>query len=275
MKRITNLWPGGRLKALTLSYDDGVEQDRSLVEIFNKYNLKATFNINSGIQSESSIWNDKGVTIRRMNAFGLEELYDGHEVAVHTLTHPSLVDIPHELVLKEIIEDKKRHEEQFGYLVRGMAYPFGTYNDDVIEVVKFCGIEYARTVNQHEQFTLPDNYYKWHPTCHHINPKLMDLTQAYIQKVGGPLSLIFVWGHSYEFAVDNNWELIEEFSKQIGNRSEIWYATNIQVVDYLKAQRRLKYSTDCSMVYNESSLSIWISVDDQAHEVMPGRTVLL
>ena len=35
------------MKALTFSYDDGVEQDRRLVELFNKNNLKCTFNLNS------------------------------------------------------------------------------------------------------------------------------------------------------------------------------------------------------------------------------------
>ena len=36
----------GMKKALTFSYDDGVTQDIRLIEIFNKYNLKATFNLN-------------------------------------------------------------------------------------------------------------------------------------------------------------------------------------------------------------------------------------
>ena len=37
----------GKNKALTFSYDDGVTQDKRLIEIFNKYGLKATFNLNS------------------------------------------------------------------------------------------------------------------------------------------------------------------------------------------------------------------------------------
>lgn len=39
----------GRNKFLTFSYDDGVTQDKRLVKIFNKYHLKATFNINSSL----------------------------------------------------------------------------------------------------------------------------------------------------------------------------------------------------------------------------------
>lgn len=41
-------YPGGVMKALTLSYDDGVVHDRRLVEICNRYGLRGTFNLNSG-----------------------------------------------------------------------------------------------------------------------------------------------------------------------------------------------------------------------------------
>ena len=41
-------FPGGLAKALTFSYDDGVEQDIRLVEILDKYGMKGTFNLNSG-----------------------------------------------------------------------------------------------------------------------------------------------------------------------------------------------------------------------------------
>ena len=44
----TLLFPGGRNKVFTLSYDDGVTQDRRLVEIFNKYSVKCTFNLGCG-----------------------------------------------------------------------------------------------------------------------------------------------------------------------------------------------------------------------------------
>jgi peptidoglycan/xylan/chitin deacetylase (PgdA/CDA1 family) len=41
-----NTW-NGKKKALTFSYDDGVLQDIRLIELFNKYGMKATFNLNS------------------------------------------------------------------------------------------------------------------------------------------------------------------------------------------------------------------------------------
>lgn len=270
VKRITNLWPGGTRKALTLSYDDGVGQDIRLVEIFNKYGLKATFNLNSGIQNENNSWVNNGKLIKRINIDKIEELYRGHEVAVHSLTHPHLEDMPKELVLTEIIEDKKNLERVFGYPVRGMAYPFGTYNVTVLEVLKACGIEYSRTVKQHEKFSLPENYLEWHPTCHHKNPKLMQLTKAFVEGKFSAQSLFYVWGHSYEFDTDENWELIEEFSQTVSNREDIWYATNIEIVDYMNALKSLRYSAECSIVYNPSAITVWINIDDKAIKVESG-----
>ncbi|MNB92451.1 Polysaccharide deacetylase [compost metagenome] len=273
MKRITKLWPGGKPKAFTLSYDDGVEQDRRLVEIFNKYKLKATFNLNSGIQHEGSFWVDKGIMIRRMNPEGLEALYEGHEIAVHSLTHPVLPDLPRELARAEILEDKRNLEQKFGYLVTGMAYPYGAYNAATIGLLKACGLEYARTVNQHLKFNLPENPYEWHPTCHHNDPELMNLTEAFLVGGSKSLCLFYVWGHSYEFDVQNNWERIEEFSQRISSRDEVWYATNIEIIHYMEACGKLRFSVDCNLVYNPSALAVWIMVDDTVVEVPPGSTL--
>ena len=273
MSIIMNLFQGGRKKALTLSYDDGVNQDKRLVSIFNKYNLKATFNLNSGIQSENNYWIDKGKTIRRMNIDEIEELYKGHEIAIHSLTHPHLEDLPKEMIITEIFDDRKNLEKIFGYPVRGMAYPYGTYNEKVLEVIKNCGIEYSRTVNQHEKFNLPENFLEWHPTCHHTDPRLIEITKNFLETEFRSMSLLYVWGHSYEFDVDENWQLIEGFCETVSNDNSIWYATNIEIIDYLKALDNLRYSADCGIVYNPTAISLWISVDEKSIEIKSGETV--
>jgi peptidoglycan/xylan/chitin deacetylase (PgdA/CDA1 family) len=128
------MFPRGKMKALTLSYDDGVEQDRKLVEILNSYGIKATFNLNSGIQSGSSYWERNGITIQRMNVKSLPELYKGHEIAVHSLTHPRLEKLDEETVVNELEQDKINLERIFGTKIYGMAYPYGTFNDDVKKI---------------------------------------------------------------------------------------------------------------------------------------------
>jgi len=273
MDTIINLFPYGRKKAMTLSYDDGVTQDKRLISIFNKYALKSTFNLNSGIQNEDSCWVNNGKTIKRMNIDEIEELYKDHEIAIHSLTHPHLEDLPKEMLITEIFDNRKNLEKIFGYPVRGMAYPYGTYNEKVIEIIKNCGIEYSRTVKTHEKFNLPENFLEWHPTCHHTNPRLMEITKSFLETEFRTMSLLYVWGHSYEFDVYENWQLIEEFCEMVSNNNSIWYATNIEIMDYLKALDNLRYSADCSIVYNPTAISLWISIDEKNIEIKSGETV--
>ncbi|SHH87182.1 polysaccharide deacetylase family protein [Clostridium intestinale] len=271
MSTVINLFPGGKRKALTLSYDDGVIQDKKLVSIFNKYYLKATFNLNSAIQSEDNYWTQNGKTISRINIDEIERLYKGHEIAVHSLTHPHLEELPKEMILNEVFEDRKNLEKITQYPVRGMAYPFGTYNKKVLDVIDSCGIEYSRTVKQHEKFTLPDTFLEWHPTCHHTNPRFLEITKNFLESEDKSMELLYVWGHSYEFDLNENWNLIEEFSKLVSNNNSIWYATNIEIIDYLKALDALKYSADCSIVYNPTAISVWIGAYGIDIEIKPGE----
>lgn len=53
------MW-NGKKKAVTFSYDDGVVQDIRFVELLNKYELKCTFNLNSGIMNKSGEFEIKG-----------------------------------------------------------------------------------------------------------------------------------------------------------------------------------------------------------------------
>jgi len=72
-----------------------------------------------------------------------------------------------------------------------------------------------------------------------------------------------VWGHSYEFDQDGNWELIESFWRYIGGRPDNWYATNIEIRDYMEAFERLQFTADCRIVRNPSAASVWIYADDR------------
>ena len=97
------MW-NGKKKAVTFSYDDGVTQDRRLVEMMNTYGVKGTFNLNSGMQSYANVWeHPKGLLIHRMNTEGLKELYQGHEIAAHCLTHADLPKYDEETIRNEIL----------------------------------------------------------------------------------------------------------------------------------------------------------------------------
>ena len=226
-------FPGGVRKALTLSYDDGVEQDIKLVGILDKHGLKCTFNLNGGCFAPEDKVYPEGTIHRRMKKASCVELYKNgpHEVAVHAYTHPFLERLPSAQVAYEIIKDREELEATFGGIVRGMAYPYGRYNDTVINAVSNAGIVYSRTCNSTGQFKKPVNYLEWNPTCHHN--KVSDYINVFISsaKSSWCSRIFYVWGHSYEFDIyPERWELFDEFCRLISNRSDIFYGTNKDVL---------------------------------------------
>lgn len=262
------LFMNGKTKALTLSYDDGTVHDRKLVELMNRYGIRGTFNLNSGTFSLKETIEKEGVKtdFSRIDADEVKELYRGHEVASHTWTHPSLTELPSNMAAAEVIKDRELLEGLTGEIVRGFAYPYGTYNKEVEEVLKVCGIEYARTVVSTNDFVIPGNFLEWHPTCHHDSPRLMKLIQDFCEKEGNGVRLFYLWGHSYEFAQNDNWQMIEEFFKYVsGYRDKIWMATNLEIMDYVKAFSNLKWSMDGKTVYNPSGIRLWIKKDGQIY----------
>lgn len=256
----------GKHKVLTLSYDDGKLADRKLVAIFNQYGIKGTFHLNSGLIDQDE---------QRIPAAEIPELYKGHEVAAHTSTHPTIARCPMEQVIQQILEDRRHLEKLVGYTVRGLSYPNGSYNEAIQNILPHVGIEYARIVGNGENFGLPENLYAWQATCHH-NHNLLRLGEEFINLHKKQyLYLMYVWGHSYEFDLDGNWDLIEQFCRNISHQNDIWYATNIEIVDYLKAAANLKFSVEGDLVYNPSVQSIWLSVDNTAIEVIGGTQMRL
>ena len=246
-------FPEGKAKVLTMSYDDGKRQDERLVAIFNKYGIKGTFNLNYGLMDRPE----------RLDLPQVKDLYEGHEIATHSMTHPTMTRYPLARLAWEILEDRKGWESVVGYPVRGHAYPNGAYNQEIKDLLKSLGIVYARVVPSTEGFELPTDLLEWQPTCHHNNPRLMELGQTFIDfKKTQYLKCMYVWGHSYEFDNNDNWNVMEDFCALMSGKEDIWYATNIEIVDYMKAAKELQYSADSSLVYNPSAISVWVCVED-------------
>lgn len=215
-------------KALTFSYDDGIEQDRKLVEIFNKYGMKATFNLNTGIQTPESNFEIEGVFINRMKQDGLEELYRGHEIATHGLTHAAPTGMTKEQLDEEFLTDMSNIERIYGTYPVGMAYAYGCVDDEVVKYLKSIGIKYGRTVEASHSFEIPKEPLKLKATCHHDDDMLFELAEKFLkaEPKENEQMLFYVWGHSYEFDVNNNWDRIEEFCKMMSGKADIFYGTN-------------------------------------------------
>lgn len=267
----------GKSKVLTLSYDDGVVQDIRLISLMNKYGIKGTFNINSGLYLEESAVREK--YYGRMKLSEAKELYinSGHEVAVHAYTHPFLESLKSQEVINEIMSDRMAIERDYGTIARGMAYPYGTYNDEVVDVLRHCGICYSRTVLSTLNFEFPQNWLTLHPTCHHNNPKLMELAERFLEgtKYKCKNLMFYIWGHSYEFDNQDNWQVIEDFFKVVSNKDDVWYATNIEIYDYVKAYEGLVVSADGKRVYNPSATEVWFLEGNTVYSVKGGETINL
>lgn len=278
MNEIYICFPGFVKKALTLSYDDGVRQDKRLIEIMKRHGLKGTFNINSGLFSDSYNGVEKG----RMTKEECLDLYvaSGMEVAIHGYRHISLTKVESALALNDIVTDRKELEKMFGRVVTGMAYAFGTFNDDIVSFIGKAGVNYARTTISTEKFDIPSDWLRLPTTCHHNNPRLMELAKEFVESTErnywhGTLKLFYLWGHSYEFDDHNNWDVIENFAEYIGCKEDIWYATNGEIFDYLKACENLRFSIDGTLVCNLSGIDIYIDYMNKKHIIPAGKTICI
>ncbi|MBQ9119597.1 MAG: polysaccharide deacetylase family protein [Lachnospiraceae bacterium] len=223
-------WTEQYKKAVTFSYDDGVAQDLRLLEIFNRYGMKATFNLNTGLNAENGSWVYMGKEVKRLNLAEHIKTYEGHEIAVHTRTHPNLLEVDDVTFDREIREDAEEIERLFGRKPVGMAYPYGTYSDEIIAKLPAYGIQYSRSVWQNHDFALQDNLLAFRPTCHHDDEALFDLAERFLAMEPDTPQIFYIWGHAYEFDGKENWDRIEKLCQKLAGRNDIFYGTNAEVL---------------------------------------------
>ena len=229
------MW-NGKKKAVTFSYDDGVMQDIRLIGIFNRYGLRATFNLNSGLLGRENTLIRGGVQIRhdKVCPADVRAVYDGHEVAAHTLTHPALCTLPDKEVVRQVEEDRQALSALVGYEVIGMAYPGGGVNHDarVEQLVReHTGIRYARTIDANGSFALQRELIAFAPTVYHLDmDKMLALGEEFLASEANTPQLFYIWGHSYEFDAWDLWESFETFCRRLGSHEEVFYGTNREVL---------------------------------------------
>ena len=224
-------------KAITFSYDDGVVQDIRLIELLNKYGLKCTFNLNSELLSKKGMLIREGKRIAhyKIHTEDVKHIYEGHEVAVHTLTHPNLTQCDDKEIIRQVEEDRKNLEKLVGYPIVGMAYPCGGVNNDdrVAGIIKKnTGVKYSRTITTNNCFDLQENLYRFNPTAYHLDfEKMMQLGREFVEFKPKEPKVFYIWGHSYEMDYGADyWVKLEEFFKLISNKEDIFYGTNKEVL---------------------------------------------
>lgn len=259
-------FPNGTHKAVTFSYDDGQYFDRQLVELFNKYNMKATFHLNAGMIGTG---NEVDEFVKWEE---VESLYKGHEVACHGYTHPFTSQITKDQMVLQYWEERKKLESAVKYPVRGMSYPYGDVTQQFIDIATALGIEYSRTVEDTGYFNLPSDYMRWNPTCHHN--KALSYVDEFLKPTWKKrLQLFYIWGHSFEFHRENTWGMMEELLSKLSDKEDVWYATNIEIKEYLDAARNLSVTADGTIVYNKSAITVTLDVNDKMIEIPAGATI--
>ena len=272
-------FPGGKSRALTLSYDDGVQQDLRLIEILKKNGIKCTFNINAGLfPPEDKVFSPTQIH-RRMKRSEILHAYpqDLCEVACHGYTHPWLDKCDCANATTEVLEDRRVLESMFDRRVQGMAYPYGTFSDQVVEILKNCGIRYSRTVVSTEKFDMPSDWLRLPATCHHKNPRLMELADQFLADDRYPAPrLFYLWGHSYEFDMDNNWHVIEQFAHKMSGHEDVFYGTNMEIYEAWLDFSRLDSTADGHQIYNPNARAVWIADrNSNVYRIDSGHTLQL
>jgi len=270
-------YPDFKHKAVTFSYDDDVIFNKRLMEMFDKYGVKATFNLNGGMFAP--VTNERKVSAE--DAVALLKNTD-HEVAMHGYKHFSLASTNPAAGCYDILKDKETLEKLFDRIINGLAYGNGSYNKQVVEMLRAVGVNYARTIDSthgRNGFGLPEDFLAWHPTCAHRDADIFDLLDRFFEYHNErPFrfepSLFYIWGHSYEFNDRDNWDLMERILEKIdSHKEELFYCTNGWLYNYFTAYKRLEYSLDRSIIYNPTQTDIYLLINNEPVIIKAGETL--
>lgn len=220
-------------KIFTLSFDDGIEQDKRLIVLLKKYRLKCTFNINSGLLGTGgTVPLADGTPVRhdKIAPGEVRRVYEGFEVASHTQTHPLLTQCPPARIIEETVGDYLKLSELVGYPVRGFAYPGGHPNRDrlVTELLRGCtSLAYARTIVSTYGLAFPEDFLEWNPSLHILDARTDELIDRFC--AAREDSLLYIWGHSYELDGRGGWERAEEVFARLASIEDAESMTNMEV----------------------------------------------
>lgn len=191
--------------------------------------------------------------------------------------------------MTDVLDCRLQLESMFGRIIRGMAYPDtgirtilpGMSYENIRQNLKDLDIVYSRTLGEdNDSFDLPADWYAWMPTAHHTNPNAiayakkfveMDVKKRYVADTQP--RLYYLWGHTFEFDRNNDWEVLQELCEILGGHDDTWYATNIEIYDYVTAYNSLVYSADGTRVYNPTLIDVCFVVDGTFYEVKSGQEI--
>lgn len=234
-------------KYFAWSFDDGLEQDKKIIEILKEYGLGATFHLNSGLFGDKT-WEGRignlGMTEKPAASFDpaakhllpyvphfripedeLTQVYEGFEIASHTCHHVNLSKCGEEERRREIAEDVKVLSEKFGQTVTGFAYPYGVGAKQSREALKNAGVKYARLATSKPGFRFPEDPLAMPLSCWHISPKTFERLDAFFDMDAGNEDTFFLmFAHGYEFdfgTKESNWDKFRRICETVAQHDDV------------------------------------------------------
>jgi len=197
---------------IATSWDDGLETDKRLIRILEKYGVRSSFAITPGRHREYSAANDP----RHPEAYGTlvkirdVHMYTPHEVCNHTFSHQQM-DLASSKVIKDEVEKGKSHLEYcFNREITGIIWPYGISTELAIQVAKDTGHKYGRSTPGNNSPAIDST---WHIRPLSWRSRLDDLLDLGIESV-------VLSGHTYEMSNEDDWEQVDNFYREASASTE-------------------------------------------------------
>lgn len=217
-------------KIMLLSFDDGTIYDPKFIQLLDRYEIPCTFNLNSGLEEFVWYYKERPVCRQKLRDAAQREVYRGHEVAGHTLTHPCLTNLSREELLWEVGEDNRRLKEIFGLEKLGFGVPFTWCGEREIGILRESGlVEYIRLSEEKAGFAPPDDPFHIYINGLFNQPDIRERIAAFVAE-DAPESVFMLCGHSYEMELDGQWEYMEELLRYIRSFPQIRFMTTMEYV---------------------------------------------
>ena len=233
-------------KFFAWSFDDGLEQDKKIIEILKEYGLGATFHLNSGLFGDKT-WEGRignlGMTEKpaasfdpnarhllpyvphfRIPADEAAQVYAGFEIASHTCHHVNLAKCAEDERRAEIAEDVKALSETFGQTVTGFAYPYGVGAKQSRAARRAAGVRYARLATSKPGFRFPDDPLQMPLSCWHISAKTFDRLDAFFRMESEEDLFFLMFAHGYEFdfgTKESSWDKFRRICEAVASRDDV------------------------------------------------------
>ena len=233
-------------KYFAWSFDDGLEQDKKIVQILKAFGLGATFHLNSGMFGDRTYEGRIGnlgmtempaeryeaktrrllpyVPHFRIPADEVVQVYHGFEIASHTCHHVNLLKCSEEERLAEIGEDVKALSALFGQQVTGFAYPYGVGAKQSRAALQAAGVQYARAARSAKGFRFPDDPLVLPLSCWHVSAKTFERLDTFFNMEAEEDLFFLMFAHGYEFDFgtrESNWEKFKRICEAVALRDDV------------------------------------------------------